>query len=506
MGYDLRDFLTDLKKAGELVEIDEEVDWNYEISAYEVISGRFDGPAFLFNKIKGIQPGPRVAASIFSGSFRRPHKRNAICFGIDPGLDRVGWFTELARRMSSMLRPVEVATGPCKEVVKMGKDVNLLEFPFTYHAIGEGGRYIFSNTVIIKDPDSGWINSGNYAIEVFSRNRLVIAPYAHTNFVSIYNTKYQLRGQSMPVAVCLGGDPAVTMAAGMILPPGVTEYDVAGGLRGAPIELVRAETSDLLVPANAEVIIEGEIRPYERLLEGPKIEAFGFSTGPRQPFYAIRVHCITHRKDPIIPDLHTAVGAGCNALHDSFGHMGYLGQIKALGLPIKFGCSVSIPRTGATASNAVIKQKYPEDYPGFMKDLFQKVLGQPGMGGVLACNLFVDDDVNILDYGEFYEAMFTQTNPARDVIKSAFKYPVMTLESSWMEEEDRTKFFGPGSILSHKLIIDATTKEEPPLGVRRLAFETLFPAAVQEWVVQNWEKLGFTEEARWNKSWLETEF
>ena len=505
MAYDLRDYVEDLRKAGELVEIDDEVDWNYEIPAYEVISGRFGGPAFLFNNIKGIPKGPRVLAAPFVGTFYRPHKKCAIALGLDPNLDRATWYQELAKRMMNMLRPVEVATGPCKEVIKMGKDVNLLEFPFTYHAIGEGGRYIFINAVIIKDPDSDWINTGNYAIEVFSKNRLVITPYAHTNFVSIYNTKYQLRGQSMPVAVCIGGDPAVTMAAGMILPPGVTEYDVAGGIRGTPMELVRAETSDLLVPANAEIVIEGEIRPYERLPEGPKIEAFGFSVGPRQPFYAMRVHCITHRKNPIIWDIHTSIGSSTNALHDSLGHLGYLGQIKMFGLPLKFGCSVTIPRTAATGHAAVYKKKYPEDYPGFMEDLFNKVMGQPGMGGVLAKNVFFDDDVNILDYGEFYEAMFTQVNPARDMIKT-HPFPVMTIESSWMEEWDRDKYVGPGTILAQKLIIDATTKEEPPMGVRRLNFETLFPERLQKWVMENWERLGFKEEPRWNKSWLEAKF
>jgi 4-hydroxy-3-polyprenylbenzoate decarboxylase len=284
MSYDIRDLIEDLKKRGELIEIDEEADWNYEIPAYEVISGRFDGPAFLFNNIKGVPKGPRVLVGHFSGSFRRPHKRLAVCLGLSPSIDRPTWVREVSAAMGTMLKPVEVATGVCKEVIKMGKEANLMEFPFTYHAIGDGGKYIMINAVSIRDPDSDWMNAGNYAIEVFSKNRLVITPYAHTNFVSIYTNKYEARGEAMPVAVIIGGDPAVSMAAGAILPPGVSEYDFAGGMRGNPVEMVRAETSNLLVPANAEMIIEGEIRPYERLPEGPKIEAFGFSVGPRQPF------------------------------------------------------------------------------------------------------------------------------------------------------------------------------------------------------------------------------
>ena len=505
MPYDTRDFVEDLKKAGELVEIDDEVDWNYEIPAYEVISGRFDGPAFLFNNIKGIPKGPRVLVGHFSGSFKRPHKRVAISLGLSPAIDRTSWVSEAASAMSTLMRPVEVATGLCKEVVKMGKEANLMELPFTYHAIGDGGKYIMINAVTIKDPDSNWTNTGNYAIEVFSRNRLVITPYAHTNFASILTNKYEARGEAMPVAIILGGDPAVTLAAGAIFPPGMTEYDVAGGLRRSPVEMVKTETSDLLVPANAEVIIEGEIRPYERLPEGPKIEAFGFSVGPRQPFYAIRVHCITHRKNPIVPDLHTSVGSGTDGLHGSLMPLGHLAQTKMFNLPLKLGTFSPI-KNGANAYNAVKKKKYPEDYPGFMQDLFNLYMGLPGMGGALCNSPFMDDDVNIMDSADALEAIFTQTNPARDIMPTNKMLPVMTIESSWMEEEDRAKYMGPGNILSRRLITDATTKEEPPLEVKRTQFETLFPKKLQKWVVDNWETLGFEEEARWNNSWLEADF
>lgn len=505
MANDMRGFIESLREAGELVEVNHEVDWNFEIPAYEVLSGRFGGPAFLFNKIKGIPEGPKVLAAPFVGTFYRPHKKAALALGIDPNLDRTRWVQELGKRMAAMMRPVEVSTGSCKEVVKMGKDVNLLEFPFTYHAIGDGGRYIFISAAVIKDPDSDWINTGNYAIGVFSRNRLVITPYAHTNFLAIYSNKYELRGNSMPVAVCIGGDPAVTMAAGMILPPGISEYDIAGGIRGTPMELVRAETSDLLVPANAEVVIEGEIRPYERLPEGPKIEVFGFSVGPRQPFYPIRVHCITHRKNPVIWDVHTAMGTSAPCLQESLANIAFLGQVKAFGLPFKVGDSLAPTRNGATSQVAIYKKKYPEDYPGFMRDVFDKYMGLPGLGGVFAKEAFVDDDVNVLDIGDFYDAFFTQVNPAKDIHKSN-KMTVMTIESSWMEEWDRDKYMGPGGILGTKQIYDATTKEAPPLGVRRLNFETIYPESIQKWVVENWKRMGFKEEPRWNKSYLDATF
>ena len=109
MPYDIRQFIEDLKEAGELIEIDEEVDWNYEISAYEILSGYFDGPAFLFNNIKGVKSG-RVLVGHFAGSYQKPHKRHAICLGLDPNMDRASWVRGASRAIGTMLKPVEVAT------------------------------------------------------------------------------------------------------------------------------------------------------------------------------------------------------------------------------------------------------------------------------------------------------------------------------------------------------------------------------------------------------------
>src|SRR3972149_4928921 len=170
----------------------------------------------------------------FAGSFQRPHRRIAMCLGIPHDVDRATFYSMASKAMGTMLKPVEVATGECKEVIMMGAELNLMELPFTYHAIGDGGKYIFNNAVTIKDPDSDWMNTGIYSIEVFSRNRLAITPYEHSNFVALYTNKYQARGNAMPVAVILGGDPAVTMAGGGSLPPGGSEDDVAGGLRQRP--------------------------------------------------------------------------------------------------------------------------------------------------------------------------------------------------------------------------------------------------------------------------------
>jgi len=141
-------------------------------------------------------------------------------------------------------------------------------------------------------------------------------------------------------------------------------------------------------------------------------------------------------------------------------------------------------------------------YQGFMHDLFNQTLGNPATS-VFPAQLYVDDDVNLFELGDVWEAQYTQVNPARDIWQTERAYPTMTISSSWMEEEDWMKYFRAGNLAYSRLLVDATTKEEPPLGVRRTCFETLFPKELQRWVIENWERLGFREEIRWNEPWME---
>ncbi len=501
---DTREFVDLLKEHGELVEVNEEVDWNYEIPAMGLLSGRVNGPAFLFNNIKGIQQGDgRVLIGHFAGPYRNPHRRQAIAVGLDPEIDAVDYTRELVRRMSSPIRPVEVATGPCKENILEGKDINLFRFPFTYHAIGDGGRYCFQQQTVIKDPDSDWQNVGHYCMEIFSRKRAAITPYAESNFRLIYHSKYEARNQVMPIALVIGGDPVCYLVATSPLPPGVSEYDAAGGVRGTPLELVKCETSDLLVPANAEVVVEGEVRPYETLPEGPKPESFGFSAGPRQEFIAVRVNCITFRNNPIILDLHQGLGESGTTLCDASFRVGISLMAKMMGFPFK--ASTWYTYFGGTSTVMSTKQRlHPEPYPGFRQDLEDSIMANP----VLACmsnEIVVDPDIDAFDWDQILEAMMTQTNPARDVRVTYDKHVRMTLESPWAEEEDRAKYHFLGHIYTRHLFVDGTSKEDAPLNIPRTQFEYNFPAELQQKVVDNWQKWGFKEKPSWYKKYIEME-
>lgn len=494
MGYDMRDYIEDLKKIGEpVIEIDEEIDWNLEAAAFASMIGRVSGPVVIFNNIKGYPRGYRLLAGMFTGTWERPHRRLSAAIGLSPEISYREFFWELANRESRILKPIEVATGPCKEVIKMGKEANLYGLPWPYYSQGDGGRYSLSQAIICKDPDSDWVNWANYATMIHSRNRLSVAALVGAQLAQIFRTKYEARNQSMPVCVAIGGDPVIFIASGSGLPEGVSEADIAGALRGAPMELVRAETNELLVPADAEIVIEGEMRPYERLPEGPKAESFQFQAGPRRPTYAIRVTCITHRNDPILPVMAQNWMGDVQSFVSSIGPAIYFAYKYDLGLPIKMSGFMSHAPGTITISTS-------KPYDGYMRDLYDRIYCVGAMAHWDKVYV-VDDDVDPTDCDQVLEAVFTQVNPARDYNITDNDSPKAMIAGAYLDDIDLERNALELSCLTTKHIVDATTKGNTR--IRRTSFETVFPEHLQRWVIDNWQRWGFKEKAKWNKPYID---
>jgi len=496
MAYHLRNYLDELRERGELLEIDEEVDWRLEAAAIITLSARMNGPVLLFNNIKGYPEGYRLVSNVYAGQYKKPFRRLALAIGLDPNVSSAEFLRQFGERFRSPIKPVEVSTGRCKEVIKTGKDVNLFELPWPYISVGDGGRYSLSQAIITKDPDTNWVNWGNYRTIIHSRNRCATNPLPGAQINRIYEEKYQKRGKSMPIAIALGGDPTIFMVSGASLPEGVSEADVAGGLRGAPLELVRCETSDLLVPADAEIVIEGEVRPYERLPEGPEAEAFLFQSGPRGPAMAIRVHCVSHWKDPILPTLvQTHLGDA-----QSF-YVSMIGFAISMPLmmppfsgPVKMGGGLPSPvLPGGVISTAV-------PYEGFLAEAASLVFS--GTTGMRYDNMwFIDEDVDPTEYEQVYEEIFANINPKLDIHQTDNWTYHHIVNSNWIEPWDRDKYSIEKALLSTKRWWDCRTKNNRI--VKRATFETCFPEHIQKWVVENWEKFGFKEEPMWNKAYQE---
>lgn len=291
----LREFISELAAAGELVQVDEPVHWHIEVGAFARKMADLKGGALLFTNIEDYGPGRRLFVNSVG-----TNRRFALALGLPAEATEAQVIETFAQRIKTRVPPREVATGACKENIVRGEQIDVLYFPVPHWHEKDGGRYIGTwNSVVFKDRDSDWVNVGLYRNVVHERNQLGILPLPAKHFVRIMS-KYHEHGEPMPVAIAIGAEPVLPIVAATPFEYGVSEYDMAGALRQAPLDIVRCETSDLLVPADAEIVIEGHLNPGELREEGPFGEFTGYYGGVRAPRPVVHVDCITHRDDPIL--------------------------------------------------------------------------------------------------------------------------------------------------------------------------------------------------------------
>lgn len=303
MFNDLREFIGKVQEIGEC-EVIEGADWDEELGAISDLQSQYpSSPLLLFDRIKGYPPGYRVVSNLGASP-----KRVALAFGLPleaKGMELVQAFRQRMKEGIKPIPPVEVATGPVKENVLTGNDIDLYKFPTPkWHEL-DGGRYIGTGTAVVtRDPDAGWINLGTYRVEIQDKSTVTVA-LAHGHHGNIIANKYWSKGQACPMAICCGEAPILFAAAHFEIPWQFPEYDWAGGWQRKPIEVTRGVATDLPIPATAEIVLEGELTPpeVETRKEGPFGEWHGYYAagikGIRQ-MPVLHVKTLFHRHNPII--------------------------------------------------------------------------------------------------------------------------------------------------------------------------------------------------------------
>ena len=292
---DLREFIDKLKKTNDLIEINEEVDWNLEAGAIMRRAYERWQPAQLFNKIKGYKEGYRLLGGPLA-TFRRL----AIAMDMKPESSYTDMLNEFDKRVNNPIKPIIVKDGPCKENILKGKEVNLLTFPVPIVHGGDGGRFIGTwNIGICKDLDSEWVNWGTYRAMIHDKNTtgILIIPQQHVGMIYL---KYEEKNIPMPYVICIGLDPMINFIATTGVAYGVNEVDIVGGMRNEPVKLTKCETLDLYVPATSEIVLEGEVLPHIRKEEGPFGEYPGYQISGKVSRPVFKVKCITYRNNPIL--------------------------------------------------------------------------------------------------------------------------------------------------------------------------------------------------------------
>jgi 4-hydroxy-3-polyprenylbenzoate decarboxylase len=294
---DLREFLTRIDKAGELLRIPR-ADWNLEMGTLaESVNERSNAPAILFDDIPGYPKGFRT----LSGS-TNSMKRLAITLGFpvpSHPLDVVRAYRD-RMKTHAPIPPRVVGKGPVLENVLSGNDVDVLKFPVPFLHELDGGRYIGTDDlVIMRDPEGDWVNCGTYRVMVHDAKRVGVwmSPGKHGRQI---REKYFKAGKPCPVLVSCGHDPMLFLAGGNELRFGLSEYDYAGGHRGMPFDVIESQLHGLPMPAHAEIVLEGEMHPGETAPEGPFGEFTGYYAGGKSEQPVIRVQRVYHRNDPIL--------------------------------------------------------------------------------------------------------------------------------------------------------------------------------------------------------------
>jgi 4-hydroxy-3-polyprenylbenzoate decarboxylase len=412
----MRDFIERAEAEGMLHRITKEVDWNLELSHIAKINEEKQGPALLFEHVKDYDSP--VITSVCTTT-----QRLALIMGQPLDSTLVDLMQVWVERNQQKIPPKWVDTGPCKENMMMGDEVDLFKFPAPKFYPRDGGRYFgTAHFVVTKDPDSDWVNIGTYRLQLLEKN-ILGTMFIKGKHSDIMLKKYQAMGKPMPVAVVVGCDPLLFLMGAARVSAFESEYELAGSIRGEPIEVVKGETVDLPVPATAEIVVEGEVDPDAFKEEGPFGEYTSYYSGVgTNPRNYIDVKCITHRTNPIFWS--TTVGRAVTDTHMTmaltYGATLWQ-QLAAMKIPgIQ---AIYCPPEGAGRMLAIIsvKQMYPGHADQVLTAAISTEMGAYGLKTVIV----VDDDIDPWDMPRVLYALSFRFQPNRSqVIKRGRSTPL----------------------------------------------------------------------------------
>lgn len=486
MAYNsLREFIGRLEKAGELRRIQAPVSANLEITeiADRVMKMPGGGPALLFEN---------VAGSKFPLAINLLGSRQRISWAlgvadIEEIGDQIAALTKLPSDMPQGLlgklqllpqlaslakiapRLISPVTAPCQEIVQIGESATLDDLPILTCWPDDGGPYITLPLVFTKDEGTGKRNVGMYRIQKYGPRETGMHWQRH-KVGSRHYANFEAKGRNIPVAIVLGGDPAMTYAATAPLPDEIDEMIFAGFLRKQPIDLVKCKTIDMEVPADAEFVIEGYVPPGERRREGP----FGDHTGYyslADDYPVFHVTAITHRRNAVYPC--TIVGPP--PMEDK-----YLGLaterifLPLIRLFVPEVIDYHLPAEGAFHNLVLVRIK--KRYPGHA---FKVMHALWGLGQMMfsKCIVVVDEDVDVQNPAEVVWRTFANIDPERDI--AFVKGPIDVLDHA-----------SPLMAFGSKMGVDATRKWADEGFTREWPEVLSIPADVKAKIDQIWKTLG----------------
>jgi 4-hydroxy-3-polyprenylbenzoate decarboxylase len=472
---DLRAWIALLERENELVRVSTEVDPNLEITEIADRTVKAGGPALLFENVKGSEhpllinqfgTERRMCLAFGAGSLDEVGRRLGDVLEMQPPqgiVEKVKGLGKLKSIADSL--PKTVRSGPVQEVVLEGDDVDLGLLPVQTCWPDDAAPFITLPAVITQDPRDGTRNVGMYRLQVLGPRSTAMHWQLHKDG----RMDYLATDGRLEVAVALGLDPVTAYTASAPLPKHVDELMLSGFLRGEPVELVRAKTISLDVPAQAEIVLEGYVEQGETTPEGPFGDHTGYYTPP-EPFPVFHVTAMTMRRDAIYP----SIVVGKPPQEDA-----WLGKaterifLPAIRMSVPEILDYDLPVAGAFHNCVIVSVR--KRFPGQAQKVMHAIWGL-GLLSLSKAVVVVDEGVDVHDYEEVFFRVCANVDPARDVLLS--EGPLDHLDHA-----PTRQFYGG------KIGIDATHKG-PDEGTREWPEEIRMSDEVRALVTRRWSEYG----------------
>ncbi|KAF1360980.1 UbiD family decarboxylase [Lizonia empirigonia] len=497
---DFRQFIELLRHDHDLAEIDREIDPHLEAAAIVRRVAEVKGKAPLFNNIKGAEPGGLFRifgnAASLRNSAKERYGRIARTFGLKPTASWKDISLRLEGGASAPAQPPRVLpTGPCKENILRGDMVDLHKIPAPKLHMDDGGKYLQTYGVhILQTPDGRWSNWSIFRGMVHDSKHLVCL-VGNGQHVSIIRDEWLAQGHTkIPWALAFGVPPAANFVAGLPLPEGVSEAEFTGALVGQPLDMVKCEMSNLLVPASSEIVFEGTMSLTEKGDEGPFGDALAVVfEGNKQKHPLFRVDMITYRDNPILPI--SVPGRTCDESHttSALASVEILALCRKMGLPVLSAC-VPLESYGTWCALQIdtdALSNLDTTAPAFRRMLGSRLFNNK------ACMLInrlilVGKDVDVYSFESVTWALATRCRPGVDeeIFEDVPSFPMTPYMSHGRGPKGKG---GQGG----KVISDCVLQMEYEHGSRAafstVGFQTSYPDELRKKVEEMWVDMGFDE-------------
>ena len=476
---DLRDWLDEVEAIGELVRVSEPVSRDEVMSAVVyLLAKQQPSPAVLFENAVGFEDNPigaRLLWNLVGPSLRR------VALTLEepvdtPAIELIG---RVKAKMKNRTQPSEVPPedAPIYQNTLLGEEIDLDLLPIPKHWPLDGGRYGGTgDAVITRDPDSGYLNIGTYRMMQQGKRQvgLYLSPGKDAR---LHIERAWARGEEVQVAAAWGIDPLFMLVGSQGFPKNVSEYEYIGGLKGQPVPVVRGKTTDLLIPANADLVIEGVIRPGSTAEEGPFGEFTGYYGRPGGEAPLMDVTAVHFRSNPILTNALMADYPSC----EQSGFFAIIRSAKiwddfdSLGIPGIKGIYAHPAVSGGLGMTVISLEQL---YAGHAAQALALAAQVPGGAYFTKWIIAVDEDIDPSNMDEVLWAMGSRFNAIEDID---------ILRNTWSTPLDPSQYPPENRPYGSKALINLC---KPHKHLAEFSKRTMLRREIYDEVVASWQKLG----------------